>query len=305
MIQQFLGFHGFSFDAQVTGVAIASGVPRVTAALRRDDRRATSGSTRSWSSRASAPACRSSTTTRRRSAPTASRTRWPRTTCTAARRSSSTSAPPTPSRRSARRASTSAARSSPASRSRWTRCSPRAAALRRVELVPPKNVIGKSTVESIQSGAVYGFSGQVDALVDRFQAELGDVHGRGHRRARRAHRPVLPHDPAPRAVAHPPRAPDHVREEPLSELQDERARRLAKVEAERARGPRSLPGALRPDPHDGRAARGVRRHRRRSRGRRHRAGGGAADADPTPGQAHVRDPARRHRERSSCSCPGR
>ncbi len=49
----------------------------------------------------------------------------------------------------------------------------RAAALRRVELVAPKNVIGKSTVESIQSGAVYGFSGQVDALVDRFQAELG------------------------------------------------------------------------------------------------------------------------------------
>ena len=28
MIQQFLGFHGFSFDAQVTGVAIASGVPQ-------------------------------------------------------------------------------------------------------------------------------------------------------------------------------------------------------------------------------------------------------------------------------------
>src|ERR671923_1755539 len=49
----------------------------------------------------------------------------------------------------------------------------RAAGLRKVELVPPKNVIGKSTVESIQSGAVYGFSGQVDALVDRFQRELG------------------------------------------------------------------------------------------------------------------------------------
>ena len=39
MIQQFLGFHGFSFDAQVTGVAIASGVPRVTAALRLMTRR--------------------------------------------------------------------------------------------------------------------------------------------------------------------------------------------------------------------------------------------------------------------------
>lgn len=50
----------------------------------------------------------------------------------------------------------------------------RAAALRRVELVPPRHVIGKSTVESIQSGAVYGFSGQVDALVERFQEELGD-----------------------------------------------------------------------------------------------------------------------------------
>lgn len=50
----------------------------------------------------------------------------------------------------------------------------RAAALRRVELVAPRNVIGKSTVESIQSGAVYGYSGQVDALVDRFQAELGE-----------------------------------------------------------------------------------------------------------------------------------
>ena len=34
MIQQFLGFHGFSFESQITGVAIASGVPRVTAALR-------------------------------------------------------------------------------------------------------------------------------------------------------------------------------------------------------------------------------------------------------------------------------
>ena len=49
----------------------------------------------------------------------------------------------------------------------------RAAMLRSVELVAPKNVIGKSTIEAIQSGAVYGFSGQVDGLVDRFQAELG------------------------------------------------------------------------------------------------------------------------------------
>jgi type III pantothenate kinase len=50
----------------------------------------------------------------------------------------------------------------------------RAAALRRVELVEPRNVIGKSTVESIQSGAVYGFSGSVDAIVRRIEGELGE-----------------------------------------------------------------------------------------------------------------------------------
>ena len=43
-----------------------------------------------------------------------------------------------------------------------------------MELVPPRNVIGKSTVESIQSGVIYGFSGQIDAIVDRFAAEIGE-----------------------------------------------------------------------------------------------------------------------------------
>ena len=48
-----------------------------------------------------------------------------------------------------------------------------AAALRRVELVPPRDVIGRSTVESIQSGTLYGFAAQVDGLCRRFMAELG------------------------------------------------------------------------------------------------------------------------------------
>jgi len=48
-----------------------------------------------------------------------------------------------------------------------------AAALRRVELVEPRDVIGRSTVESIQSGALYGFAAQVDGLCRRFMAELG------------------------------------------------------------------------------------------------------------------------------------
>ncbi len=50
----------------------------------------------------------------------------------------------------------------------------RAAALRAVELREPKNVLGRSTVESIQSGAVYGFAAQVDGLCDRIQAEIGE-----------------------------------------------------------------------------------------------------------------------------------
>ncbi len=49
----------------------------------------------------------------------------------------------------------------------------RTAGLRKVELVAPKHVIGKSTVESIQSGAIHGFTGQVDHLVRCFEAEMG------------------------------------------------------------------------------------------------------------------------------------
>jgi type III pantothenate kinase len=49
----------------------------------------------------------------------------------------------------------------------------RAAALRAVELVEPKSVLGKSTVESIQSGAVFGYAAQVDGLCDRIENELG------------------------------------------------------------------------------------------------------------------------------------
>jgi type III pantothenate kinase len=48
-----------------------------------------------------------------------------------------------------------------------------AAALRPVELVEPRSVIGRSTVESIQSGALYGFAAQVDGLCRRFMDELG------------------------------------------------------------------------------------------------------------------------------------
>jgi type III pantothenate kinase len=48
-----------------------------------------------------------------------------------------------------------------------------AAALRRVEMIEPRHVIGRSTVESIESGTLYGFAAQVDGLCRRFMEELG------------------------------------------------------------------------------------------------------------------------------------
>lgn len=50
----------------------------------------------------------------------------------------------------------------------------RAARLLKVDVRPPERVIGRSTVESMQSGLVYGTVGQVDGIVNRLRAELGD-----------------------------------------------------------------------------------------------------------------------------------
>jgi type III pantothenate kinase len=49
----------------------------------------------------------------------------------------------------------------------------RAAKLPRVELAEPRTLIGKSTVDAIRSGIVYGFAGQVDGIVGRLREELG------------------------------------------------------------------------------------------------------------------------------------
>jgi type III pantothenate kinase len=51
----------------------------------------------------------------------------------------------------------------------------RAAQLRKVELVKPPRIIGKNTVECLQSGVVYGFAGQVDGIVRGVISELGSV----------------------------------------------------------------------------------------------------------------------------------
>jgi len=51
------------------------------------------------------------------------------------------------------------------------------AALRKVELVRPRSVVGKNTVECMQSGAVFGFAGLVDGLVRRVRKELTAFSG--------------------------------------------------------------------------------------------------------------------------------
>jgi type III pantothenate kinase len=46
-----------------------------------------------------------------------------------------------------------------------------AAQLRRVELVRPRSVVAKNTVEALQSGAIHGFAALVDGLVERIRTE--------------------------------------------------------------------------------------------------------------------------------------
>lgn len=44
-----------------------------------------------------------------------------------------------------------------------------------VDLVKPEHVIGKSTMESIQAGAIYGFVGMIENIVEKMQEELGQT----------------------------------------------------------------------------------------------------------------------------------
>jgi type III pantothenate kinase len=50
----------------------------------------------------------------------------------------------------------------------------RAAALPRVDLVEPRALIGKSTVEAIRSGVLFGYAAMVDGIVARLREQLGD-----------------------------------------------------------------------------------------------------------------------------------
>ena len=49
----------------------------------------------------------------------------------------------------------------------------RGAKLPKIDLAPPRGPIGKSTVEAIRAGVIYGYAAAVDGIVHRLQRELG------------------------------------------------------------------------------------------------------------------------------------
>jgi type III pantothenate kinase len=55
----------------------------------------------------------------------------------------------------------------------------RGAQLRKVELLRPRSVIAKNTVEALQSGVLYGFAAQIDGIVTRMLAELAGADPAG------------------------------------------------------------------------------------------------------------------------------
>jgi type III pantothenate kinase len=50
-------------------------------------------------------------------------------------------------------------------------------ALRRAELARPRSVVGKNSAECMQSGAIFGFAGLVDGLIDRIRDEMDAFAG--------------------------------------------------------------------------------------------------------------------------------
>ena len=50
----------------------------------------------------------------------------------------------------------------------------RTAQLPRVDLTPPKRVIGTNTISAIQSGVIYGYASLVEGMLNRIQEELGE-----------------------------------------------------------------------------------------------------------------------------------
>ena len=95
----------------------------------------------------------------------------------------------------------------------------RSAALRRVELTRPRSVIGKNTVECMQAGALFGFAGLVDGLVNRVREDVPRVlwqrrRGDRDRSYGTADPPRHPHRGPLRPAPHPQRVAPGLRAQP-------------------------------------------------------------------------------------------
>jgi type III pantothenate kinase len=172
VVQEFLGFHGFSFDEDIAGVCICSSVPRVTGALRRMSERyfgfpatvvepgVRTGMPILYDNPKDVGADRIADAVAAydlHSGPTVVIDFGTAITFEAV---------------SARGEYLGGA-IFPGIDISLDALFKRAAALGRVELVEPRHVIGRSTVEAMQSGVIYGYTSLVDGMVARYEMELG------------------------------------------------------------------------------------------------------------------------------------
>jgi type III pantothenate kinase len=173
MIQQFLGFHGFSFDEQIDGVAVSSGVPRVTVELRAMTQRYFG-----FPALVLEPGVKTGMPILYDNPREVGADRIANAVAAFEQYGGPSIVVDFGTANTIEAISVKGEYLGgaifPGIEISMDALFGRAAALRRVELVAPRNVIGKSTVESIQSGVVFGYSGQVDTLVEMFEAELGE-----------------------------------------------------------------------------------------------------------------------------------
>ena len=194
----------------------------------RDARRRARHEDRAW---------RSATTTRARSAPTGSSTRSPLRDALRRRRAcASTSAPRPPSTSSPREGEYLGGVAHDRHRDLAGGARPSAArALPKVDLAPPRSVIGKNTIDAIRSGVVFGYAGAVDAILRRLYDELGErADGDRHRRPGRPGRAVTRGDRRGRRPAHAHRAAPAARAQHLERASHERRGCMTR--------PRPIPG---------------------------------------------------------------
>jgi type III pantothenate kinase len=172
LIQEFLGFHGYSFDEDVSGMAVSSGVPRVSAALRDMAERylgfapvviepgIRTGVPILYDNPREVGADRIANAVGaldRYDPPIIAVDFGTATTFDAI----------------SEKAEYLGGAILPGIEISMDALFAKAARLPRVELREPRHVIGRTTVESIQSGAIYGYSAMVDGLVQRMEVELG------------------------------------------------------------------------------------------------------------------------------------